>query len=82
MLYNSDKIGKSDNEGSSGVGSNDVYNRRAELVLVSLLCLYLLLESISVDVSRPSSCFALHYLLTTYFTNYCTALVKLYMILF
>ena len=61
MLYNGDEIGKSD----------DIYNGRAELVLVSLLCLHLPSESILVGVSRPSSCLALHCLLTTYSTNYC-----------
>ena len=44
MLYNGNEIGKSD----------DMYNGRAELVLVSLLSLHLLLESISVGVSKSS----------------------------
>ena len=61
MLYNGNETGKSD----------DMYNGRAELMLVSLLSLHLLLESISVGVSKSSSCLALYCLLTTYSTNYC-----------
>ena len=42
-----------------------------EPVLVSLSDLYSELESILVSTSRPSSCPTLHFLLTTYATNYC-----------
>jgi len=70
MLYNGGEIGESDDEGGGRIGSNDMYNRRAELVLVLLLNLYSLLESISVGISRPFSCSALYHLLTTYSTNY------------
>ena len=49
---------------SSGVGSDEVYNGRVELVLVSLLDLYLLLDLILVSISGPSSSSASHCLLT------------------
>ena len=50
----------------NSVGSEDVYKERTEPVLVSLSDLYSELESISISVSRPSSCPILYHLLTTF----------------
>jgi len=46
---------------------DDIYRERTKLVLVSSSNLYLLLDSISISTSRPSSSSASYYLLTTYF---------------
>ena len=59
------KIDESNNNNSSGVGGNDVYRGRVELVLVSFLDLYLLLDSILVNASDLSSSSILHCLPTT-----------------
>ena len=48
-------IDDGDDDGSGGVGGDDVYRRRAEPVLVSLSDLYSE-EKISVCDSRSSSC--------------------------
>jgi len=58
-------MGKDDVEGGGGVGGEDVYNGRAEPVLVSLSDSYSEDDSISVCDSRPSSCPA--YTITDYF---------------
>ena len=58
-------MGEGDVEGGGGVGGEDVYNGRAEPVLVSLSDLYSEDDSISVCDSRPSSCPA--YTITDYF---------------
>ena len=54
-------------DGDDDMGSDDVYNKRAEPVLVSLSNLYSD-EKISVSASGPSSCPILHCLLTTFTT--------------
>ena len=57
MVYddsNSGKRGVNGGGGVSGVSGEDIYKKRAELVLVSLSDLYSELDSISVDVSRLS----------------------------
>jgi len=43
------------NERGREVGNNEVYRSRAELILASLSDLYSELDSISVNISRPSS---------------------------
>ena len=58
-------MGKDDVEGGGGVGGEDVYNGRAEPVLVSLSDSYSENNSISVCDIRPSSCPA--YTITDYF---------------
>jgi len=59
-------MGEEEEEGSGGGGGDNVYKGNGkELVLASLSDLYLELEVISVSASGPSSCFILHYLLTT-----------------
>jgi len=47
--------GDGNDAAGGGVGSDNVYNRRAESVLVSFSDLYSV-DKISVDDSRPSSC--------------------------
>ena len=59
------KIGESNNDNSSGMSSNNVYKGRVELVLVSFLDLYLLLDSILLSASDLSSSPILHCLPTT-----------------
>ena len=59
--------GNNGERGVDGVDSEDVYKERTEPVLVSLSDLYSELESISVSVSRPSSCPTLYCLLTTFY---------------
>ena len=66
MVYSSGKSGKSDNKDSGGVGCGDVYNMNIELVLVLLSNPFLLLVSISVSASGPSSCSTLYCLPTTF----------------
>ena len=58
-------MGEGDVEGGGGVGGEDVYNGRAEPVLVSLSDSYSEDDSISVCDSRLSSCPA--YMITDYF---------------
>jgi len=66
MLYcDGESMGNDDVEGGGGVGGEDVYNGRAEPVLVSLSDSYSEDDSISVCNSRPSSCPA--YTITDYF---------------
>jgi len=60
-----ESIGDRDDDGGGGVGGEDVYNGRAEPVLVSLSDSYSEDDSISVCDSRPSSCPA--YTITDYF---------------
>jgi len=61
-------IGDGD-DGGGGVGDVDIYKESTEPVLVSLSNSYLLLKSILVSVSRPSSYPILQFLLAT-FTDY------------
>ena len=58
-------MGMGDDDGGGGVGGEDMYNGRAEPVLVSVLDSYSEDDSISVCDSRPSSCPA--YTITDYF---------------
>ena len=62
--------GNSDKDNSSGIDSGKRYEKRVELVLVLFSDLYLLLDSISVGISRLSSCLISYYLLTTSTTDY------------
>jgi len=72
MIYSSSEIGNSKNDSSNSVGGDKVYKGNGkELMLASLSNLYLKLEVILINTSRPSFCFILYYLLTTYTTNYC-----------
>ena len=63
MVYNDGNSSKRciDGGGVGGVSVEDIYKKRSELVLVSPSDLYSELDSISVDVSRPSF----------YSTSYC-----------
>ena len=61
----SESIGEDDDEGGGGDSGKDVYNRRAEPMLVSLSDLYSEDNSISISDSRPSSSLAYTA------TNYC-----------
>ena len=73
MIYSSGKIGESEDDGRSSIGKDDVYSSKGEEpVLASLSDLYLELEIISVNINGPSSYPTLHYLLTTYTTDYCS----------
>ena len=65
IVYSGGKSGESDDECRDGVSCRDIYNGSTELVLVSLLDLYLLLKSISVGASELSPCLTSYYLLTT-----------------
>ena len=58
-------MGVGDDDGGGSDGGDDVYNGRAEPVLVSLSDSYSEDDSISVCDSRPSSCPA--YTITGYF---------------
>ena len=58
-------MGVGDDDGGGDGGGEDVYNGRAEPVLVSLSDSYSEDDSISVCNSRPSSCPA--YTITDYF---------------
>jgi len=58
-------MGDGDDGGGGGEGGKDVYNGRAEPVLVSLSDSYSEDEAISISDSRPSSCPA--YTVTNYF---------------
>jgi len=60
-----ESIGDRDDNGGGGVRDEDVYNGRAEPVLVSLSDSYSEEDSISVCDSRLSSCSA--YTITDYF---------------
>ena len=50
LLYSGSKIGKSNDDSGGGVGSNELYKRRAKPMLDSSSDLYLLLDSILVSV--------------------------------
>jgi len=65
-VYSGGKSGESDNKDSGRVSCGDMYDGSTELVLVLPSDLYLLLESVSVNASRPSSCLILHHLPTTF----------------
>ena len=71
MYEGGESIGEGDCDGGGSVGgSGDVYNGRAEPVLVSLLDLYSEDKEISVCDSRPSS--SPTYIVTDYSsTSYC-----------
>ena len=57
MYWGGESIGEGDDEGGSGDGSEDMYNGKAEPMLVSLLDLYSDKDRIFlVDNSRFSSC--------------------------
>jgi len=56
MLYwGGESMGDGDDDGGGGEGGNNVYNGRAEPVLVSLSDLYSEDEAISISNSRYSS---------------------------
>ena len=55
MLYGSSLISDGHSSGSGRVDNDNVYNRKAKLVLVFLSDLYLLLNLILVSVSKLSS---------------------------
>ena len=55
LWFGGESIGEGDDEGGSGDGGENVYNRKAESVLVLLLDSYSKDDSISVHDSRPSS---------------------------
>jgi len=61
--------------GGGGVGGINIYKESIELVLVSLSNSYLLLESISVSISRPSSYPTLQFLLATFIDHYLKEIV-------
>jgi len=54
-------------DGGGGIGDDDVYKERAELMLISPSGSYLLLNSIFVSVNGLSSSLVSYYLLTIYF---------------
>ena len=66
IVYSGGESGKSNDEGGSRVGWEDVYKGSTEQVLVLSSDLYLLLELIFVDVSGLSFCPTSHCLLTTF----------------
>ena len=70
MVFDSGESSENNEEGSGGVGWGDIYKRSTKPVLVLLSDSYLLLESISAGISRPSSCLISYYLLTTSTTDY------------
>ena len=57
MIGRGESIGDGDDNAGSSVGGDDVYNGRAEPILVSLSDLYSV-DKILVGDSRPSSCSA------------------------
>ena len=72
LLYNSSNlIRESVRDSSSSIEGDNVYERRVDPALDFPSDLYSLLNSILVDISRLSSCPALHCLLTTLTTDYC-----------
>ena len=72
-------MGDGDNDGGGGDGGDDIYNGRAEPVLVSLSDSYSEDEAISISDSRYSSYPA--YTATDYFYQLTTVLRKVYTIL-
>ena len=70
MVYGGSSDGNDDGIAGGGVGSEEMWGDRVELVLVLLSNLYLSSNSILVGVSGPSSCTTWYCLLTTYTTNY------------
>jgi len=80
MLYwGGESMGDGDNNGGGGDGGDDIYNGRAEPVLVSLSDSYSEDEAISISDSKYSSYPA--YTATDYFYQPTTALRKVYTIL-
>ena len=71
-------IDNGDNDGSSGIGSDNVYRGRVEPMLILLSDLYSE-EKILVCDSRSSSCPVYTFYCLFFFFNYC--LSKIYMIL-
>jgi len=55
VIEGGESIGDSDDDAGDGIGGDDVYNGRAEPVLVSLSNSYSI-DKILVGGSRPSSC--------------------------
>jgi len=80
MLYwGRESMGNGDNDGGGGNGGDNIYNGRAEPVLVSLSDSYSEDEAILISDSRYSSYPA--YTATDYFYQPTTALRKVYTIL-
>jgi len=69
-VYGGSGVIDSGGKDGDGVDGGEWCNERADPILDSLSDSYSLLDSISVDVSGPSSCPTSHHLLTT-------ALIKL-----
>ena len=63
-MYGSGSVIDSGGEGGGGVGGGEWCDERVDPVLDSLSDLYLLLGSISVGASGPSSCPTSHHLQT------------------
>ena len=64
-MYGGGGVSDSDGDGGGSMGGREGCGDRAEPVLVLLSDLYLLLNSISVGASGPSSCPTSHCLLIT-----------------
>jgi len=72
MMYDDNNNSKRVDNDGGGVGDDEVYRERVELVLVSLSDLYSELDLISVCVSKFSSSFISYFLLTTFSTDCCS----------
>ena len=65
VILGDGEIGKGNNDDSGSIGGDDIYSSNREKPVLALLSdLYLELEVISIDISRPSFYPTLYYILT------------------